>query len=623
MVSGQPASIDELLRVAERAGVEARRLPVPKAFHCELMRSSADKLRGALDGLTLKAPTLRFLSSVGAREIADEKELSQVLLGQFTIPVNFVAQIEAAYAAGFRRFVEVGPGRVLTKLATRILAPRPAVVVSLDDRKAPGIEAVERALTMLRAHDVGGNGQGRVDCYGPLPSTEAAPPAVQGEVSPGHVQYFDVTRNRRPDVELRSSQRARRGPSADATATKDPVGIHPRGADSPTGRGREIEAKIVELVCEESGYPLDLVEPGADLEGDLGIDTVKQAQILGQVREIYDLPADDSLALRDVPTIQLLARHVESMLDAEASGRTESGGGDTAARDTDPDGDTDGASLVNAGSPDRIRSVAGTGEAASIAVAADECKESLRTDEAGRIDGGLPQPVSSSRYVIRLRRDPLPEDPRESYRPEKVFVIGQCDRADALQRRIASRGCQVERLDPRRPRSELVARLEQLPMPRRPTDVCVVCPGERASAACESFSEMLRDWSGTGRPFLESTFALLQAWARSLDERQRPTLSAVTALGGGMGHTNIAQGAFSGGGIAGLLKDLRRELRGCRVKILDTDAATKPEEVATALLRELDSDDPTAEVGLLRASYSVTSRERLPVPLTRGWDVSK
>ena len=40
-----------------------------------------------------------------------------------------------------------------------------------------------------------------------------------------------------------------------------------------------------------------------DLEADLGIDTVKQAELFAQVRETYGIARDDSLKLRDYPTI--------------------------------------------------------------------------------------------------------------------------------------------------------------------------------------------------------------------------------------------------------------------------------------------------------------------------------
>ena len=40
-----------------------------------------------------------------------------------------------------------------------------------------------------------------------------------------------------------------------------------------------------------------------DLEADLGIDTVKQAEMFAAIRAAYDIPRDDNLKLRDFPTL--------------------------------------------------------------------------------------------------------------------------------------------------------------------------------------------------------------------------------------------------------------------------------------------------------------------------------
>ena len=59
---------------------------------------------------------------------------------------------------------------------------------------------------------------------------------------------------------------------------------------------------MLEIVAEETGYPTDLLDLDLDLEADLGIDTVKQAEVFATIREAYEIPRDDSLKLRDYPT---------------------------------------------------------------------------------------------------------------------------------------------------------------------------------------------------------------------------------------------------------------------------------------------------------------------------------
>ncbi len=40
-----------------------------------------------------------------------------------------------------------------------------------------------------------------------------------------------------------------------------------------------------------------------DLEADLGVDTVKQAEMFAAIREIYSIPRDENRKLRDYPTL--------------------------------------------------------------------------------------------------------------------------------------------------------------------------------------------------------------------------------------------------------------------------------------------------------------------------------
>ena len=68
-------------------------------------------------------------------------------------------------------------------------------------------------------------------------------------------------------------------------------------------RGDDVEARVLAVVAEQTGYPTDLLDMDLDLEADLGIDTVKQAEVFASIREAYGIERDDSLKLRDYPTL--------------------------------------------------------------------------------------------------------------------------------------------------------------------------------------------------------------------------------------------------------------------------------------------------------------------------------
>ncbi len=60
---------------------------------------------------------------------------------------------------------------------------------------------------------------------------------------------------------------------------------------------------MVSIVAEMTGYPPDLLDLDLDLEADLGVDTVKQAEVFAAVRARFGVERDDSLSLREFPTL--------------------------------------------------------------------------------------------------------------------------------------------------------------------------------------------------------------------------------------------------------------------------------------------------------------------------------
>ncbi len=74
--------------------------------------------------------------------------------------------------------------------------------------------------------------------------------------------------------------------------------------------GDPVKERILALVVEKTGYPKDMLDLDLDLEADLGVDTVKQAEMFAAIREIYSIPRDENRKLRDYPTLAHVIRFV-------------------------------------------------------------------------------------------------------------------------------------------------------------------------------------------------------------------------------------------------------------------------------------------------------------------------
>jgi [acyl-carrier-protein] S-malonyltransferase len=137
VIAGTKAAIDRAIAVAKTRGKRALPLPVSAPFHCDLMKPAEEKLRPVLDDASLKDLWFSVVSNVDASPIGTATAVRNALLRQVASPVRWVESIEKMIGMGVRRFVEVGPGKVLTGLIKRI---DPSVeLINVSD--VPSLEA--------------------------------------------------------------------------------------------------------------------------------------------------------------------------------------------------------------------------------------------------------------------------------------------------------------------------------------------------------------------------------------------------------------------------------------------------------------------------------------------------
>src|SRR6185369_373511 len=75
-------------------------------------------------------------------------------------------------------------------------------------------------------------------------------------------------------------------------------------APAPTHVDESVKERILNLMVDKTGYPKDMLDLDLDLEADLGVDTVKQAEMFAAVRQTYGIERDPNLKLRDFPTLK-------------------------------------------------------------------------------------------------------------------------------------------------------------------------------------------------------------------------------------------------------------------------------------------------------------------------------
>lgn len=121
VISGSVAAMDWLAKHAKGFGAErAVRLKVSGAFHSRLMAPARDRLSRTLQEVAVSQPRSPVVSNVTAKFVTSAAEIRGLLVQQLTSPVLWEDSMRFLLASGVGRFVEVGPGNVLTGLLGRI-----------------------------------------------------------------------------------------------------------------------------------------------------------------------------------------------------------------------------------------------------------------------------------------------------------------------------------------------------------------------------------------------------------------------------------------------------------------------------------------------------------------------
>lgn len=144
VISGESARIATACELAKAKGAKkALPLTVAGAYHSQLMSSAQPKLDAALGAISLSPTTVPVISNVTAAAHGAPADIRSTLVAQVTSSVRWEASMRALLAAGFTRFIELGPGAALSGFMKRI----DGNVQRCNVADAASLEATVKALT--------------------------------------------------------------------------------------------------------------------------------------------------------------------------------------------------------------------------------------------------------------------------------------------------------------------------------------------------------------------------------------------------------------------------------------------------------------------------------------------
>ena len=193
-VAGDPAALEQLVKVITASGKFARVLPLNYPFHTKAMEPLRDGLIASLAGLRPRGTAIPLISTVDAVELSGPELDAMYWFRNVREPVAFhAATVDLLKARGITLFIEIGPHPVLKDYVLQTAKAERVAAVALQSLRRPGSKGPEPESANLATAICACFANGAVDLDRPLHSSRllrratALPLAARPSLARHHV----------------------------------------------------------------------------------------------------------------------------------------------------------------------------------------------------------------------------------------------------------------------------------------------------------------------------------------------------------------------------------------------------------------------------------------------------
>lgn len=313
VVSGPQDAMEALRGLTTAMGLSFIRLEAPAPFHSPLLAPASAGFAERIRGITAQPPHTEVYSPILNRFYTAGDDISELLAGHLSAPVRFGAAVRELHDRGARDFVECGALGTLCRFTAKTLAAQ-------DHTAVPALPAgaAEVALPRLRAVGLLGTAAVPVDFdtfwdrYGAeiiehirrtFENGDTAFRDGQTALEHGPASFENARTAFENGHSADLSRVARSAPVSDMDAgAAQQVPADLSDADQPSRD--EVASTLRTMYAEALEYPVEVFTDEVELEAELGIDSVKQIELLNRVSEEYGLqPRTDGFRLADYDTM--------------------------------------------------------------------------------------------------------------------------------------------------------------------------------------------------------------------------------------------------------------------------------------------------------------------------------
>ena len=120
VISGTIKDLDLLIVDLKKNNIKNIKLPVSAPFHCKLMSNATKIMNSEIEKCDFKKPNNTLISNVTSEEVNDSSLLKELLIKQIESRVRWRESVNYMIKNKIKKFIEIGPGKILSGLIKRI-----------------------------------------------------------------------------------------------------------------------------------------------------------------------------------------------------------------------------------------------------------------------------------------------------------------------------------------------------------------------------------------------------------------------------------------------------------------------------------------------------------------------
>jgi len=120
VIAGHSKAVERAIERIKQEGKKAVLLPVSAPFHSPLMKPAAERLEKALEEVSVNDLKIPVVTNVEAEANTSKDKVKRLLVAQVSSPVRWEESMRKMIEKGIEQILEVGPGKVLSRLMKRI-----------------------------------------------------------------------------------------------------------------------------------------------------------------------------------------------------------------------------------------------------------------------------------------------------------------------------------------------------------------------------------------------------------------------------------------------------------------------------------------------------------------------